>query len=177
MNNDSNCLFLDERADQVDHLHQEPIVYDDLTRRDVRSLIFHLLYAAEAFDYQTSLDAIVDNFNRGFNLAIGQESEVVTVAGAVIDEREALDEMIKPLLSNWRFERLGVCTKLILRFALWELRADKTAPSIVINEAIELAKCFAEQDAYKFVNGVLDEALKAMGKTAEGVVVEDEEVQ
>ena len=41
--------------------------YDDLSRRDVRSLIFHLLYAAEAFDYQETLQSIVDNFNRGFS--------------------------------------------------------------------------------------------------------------
>jgi N utilization substance protein B len=105
-----------------------------------------------------------------------QDSEVVMVAAAVIDQRDTLDERIKPLLSNWRFDRLGVCTKLILRFALWELQEDKTPPSIVINEAIELAKCFAEQDAYKFVNGVLDEALKAMGKTPEPRV-EEEEIQ
>jgi N utilization substance protein B len=170
-----DCLFLDERADKADQ-NLEPILYNDLSRRDVRSLIFHLLYAAEAFDYQTSLDSIVDNFNRGFSLSIMQDSEVVMVAAAVIDQRDTLDERIKPLLSNWRFDRLGVCTKLILRFALWELQEDKTPPSIVINEAIELAKCFAEQDAYKFVNGVLDEALKAMGKTPEPRV-EEEEIQ
>lgn len=168
-----DCLFLDERADKADQ-NLEPLAYNDLSRRDVRSLIFHLLYAAEAFDYQTSLDSIVDNFNRGFSLSIVQDSEVVTVAAAVIDQRDMLDELIKPLLSNWRFDRLGVCTKLILRFALWELREDKTPPSIVINEAIELAKCFAEQDAYKFINGVLDEALKAMGKTPEPRVDEEE---
>ena len=75
-----------------------------------------------------------------------------------------LDEECKPLLSNWRFERLGMCTKLILRYALWELQTTDTNPTIVINEAIELAKCFAEKDAYKFVNGILDEALKKFGK-------------
>jgi hypothetical protein len=47
-----DCLFLDERADKADQ-NLEPILYNDLSRRDVRSLIFHLLYAAEAFDYQT----------------------------------------------------------------------------------------------------------------------------
>jgi len=36
--------------------------------------------------------------------------------------------------------------------------------AIVINEAIELAKCFSEDDAYKFVNGILDELVKGMHK-------------
>lgn len=138
------------------------IQYDDLSRRDVRSLIFHLLYAMESFDYNESLNAIVDNFNRGFELDISTTSEVFTVTQAVVDEREALDHVIKPLLHNWRFERIGVCTKLILRLAIWELLQKKNPATIIINEAIELCKCFAEKDAYKFVNGILDEAVKTI---------------
>ena len=137
------------------------ISYDDLSRRDVRSLIFHLLYAMEAFNYEESLDAIVDNFNHGFNLEIPRDSEVFQVAQAIIALRDELDTKIKPLLINWRFERIGVCTKLILRQALWELLNTDTAPNIIINEAIELAKCFSETDAYKFVNGILDEVVKS----------------
>ena len=134
--------------------------YNDLSRREVRSLIFHLLYAAESFEYQDSLGALVDNFNRGFELNIPADGELVDIAQAVIDERDELDDKIKPLLHNWRFDRLGVITKLILRFAIWELDTTKTPSNVVINEAIELAKCFAEKDAYKFINGLLDEHVK-----------------
>src|SRR5581483_10581708 len=136
------------------------ISYDDLSQRDVRSLIFHLLYAMEGFEYQTTLEAIVENFNRGFNLAIPLDSEVFKVAHSIIEDREKLDTIIKPLLANWRFERIGDCTKLILRFAVWELENTQTPPTIVINEAIELAKCFAEKDSYKFINGILDKLVK-----------------
>ncbi len=133
--------------------------FAELTQREKRSLIFHLLYAAESFDYQLSLNAIVDNFNRGFDLDIPLESEFVSTAQTIIDQRDQLDEAFKPLLSNWRFDRLGVCTKLILRYAMWELQNSDTLASIIINEAIELAKCFAEKDAYKFINGILDKAV------------------
>ncbi len=143
------------------------IAYNDLSRRDVRALIFYLLYAAESFDYQESLDAIVDNFNHGFDLDIPMESEVVTVAEKIIAIKEDLDEQYKPLLSNWRFDRVGVATKLILRFATWELDNSDTDPRIIINEAVELAKGFAEKDAYKFVNGILDKLVKKMGKEIE----------
>ncbi len=138
----------------------DAVAYNDLSRRDVRALIFYLLYAAEAFDYEESLAAIVDNFNRGFSLDIPYDSEVVRIAQAIINERGLLDELFKPLLANWRFERLGVSTKLILRFATWELEHSDTDSRIVINEAVELAKAFAEKDAYKFVNGVLDRLVK-----------------
>ena len=137
------------------------IVYDDLSRREVRSLIFHLLYAMEGFDYQTELESLVYNFNLGFELHIPVTSEVFKVAHEVIAKRDALDALIIPLLANWRFERVGVCTKLILRFAVWELEYTDTPSTVVINEAIELAKGFAEKDAYKFVNGLLDKMVKA----------------
>lgn len=141
--------------------------YNDLSRREVRSLIFHLLYAAEGFDYQDSLESIVNNFNYGFELNIPLKSELVHTAQAIIDERELLDEKIKPLLHNWRFDRIGVITKLILRFALWELDNTQTVSNVIINEAIELAKCFAEKDAYKFINGLLDEHVKKTDRCSE----------
>lgn len=136
------------------------IKFVELSQCEKRSLIFHLLYAAEAFDYQISFESIVDNFNRGFDLDIPFDSDVVTTAHSVIESRKTLDDTYIPLLSNWRFDRLGVCTKLILRYAIWELTHTQTSPIIIINEAIELAKCFAEQDAYKFINGILDKAVK-----------------
>ena len=84
------------------------------------------------------------------------------MAKGSVEMREELDSQIKPLLKNWKFERLGCCTRLILRLALWELKQPDSIPSIVINEAIELAKAFAEKDAYKFINGLLDEASKKL---------------
>lgn len=127
------------------------------SQRDVRSLIFHLLYAMESYDYEVSLNTVVEQFNAGFDLTIDPEDPLVKKAQAIIDDRENLDQEIQPLLSNWRLDRIGCITRLIIRLALWELKYTDTPASIIINEAIELAKCFAEQDAYKFVNGVLDQ--------------------
>jgi transcription antitermination protein NusB len=137
-----------------------PQSYADLSRRDLRALIFHLLYAMEAYEYDISLSTIVDNLNHGFDLDIPQESEVVRMAYAIIQARDQLDSVYQPLLTNWRFERVSVCTKLILRLAIWELQNTDTDSRIVINEAIELAKCFAEQDSYRFINGILDRIFK-----------------
>lgn len=151
----------------VDVADVEELVYDDLSRREIRSLIFHLLYAVDAFDYQEQLPAIVASFNHGFKLSIPHDGELVKTVQAVIDERAELDIKITPFLLNWKIDRIGLATKLILRFAFWELDRDVTPPRVILNEAIELAKCFAEKDAFKFVNGVLDEACKARGLDTE----------
>jgi N utilization substance protein B len=131
-----------------------------LSQRDKRSLIFHLLYGAESYDYTSSIEAFADNLNRGFDLMISLDGQLVSTANEITAKREELDRLFHPFLENWRPERLSVCTKLILRYAIWELLYTKTNPTIVINEAIELAKAYAEKDAYKLINGVLDQFTK-----------------
>lgn len=137
------------------------IIYaQKLSEKDARSLIFQLLYAMDSFNYEVSLASVSDNLCRGFDLVINPSDTVFIATEAIIQERENLDATIKPLLANWRFDRVGVCTRLILRLSLWELIHQKETPAIIINEAVELAKCFAEDDAYKFINGILDEWVK-----------------
>jgi N utilization substance protein B len=155
------CLILldDESIDNIPEI-EHPIAYADFSRRDIRALIFHYLYAAEAFDYQTTLESIVDNFNRGFSLDISHDSEAFMMTQQVLSMRDKLDDEYKPYLANWRFERISVCTKLILRLATWELLHTDVDERIVLNEAVELAKCYAEEDAYRFINGILDSVSK-----------------
>lgn len=131
------------------------------SQRDLRSLAFHIIYAMEQFDYDISIESVVDNFRRGFFIDIPQDSYSVKLAKKVIANKEELDKQIEPHLKNWTLERLGVCTKLILRLAICELAEEDALPNVIINEAIELSKGFSEKDAYKFVNGVLDEIVKA----------------
>ena len=126
------------------------------TRKQMRSLIFHLLYVLEGFDYDSTLQAAVDNLNRGYDQHIKPDGEIVLAAQVIIEKKDYLDSVIQQFLEHWRLNRLGVCTKLILRMGVWELLFTDTPTSIIINEAIELAKDFAEKDAYKFVNGLLD---------------------
>jgi transcription antitermination protein NusB len=138
----------------------EIIPCDTLSQRDQRTVIFHLLYALDSFDYEVSFSLVVDSFCRGFLCEIDPQGPLYKKAEAIAEQRNELDEHIKPLLHNWRFDRIGVCTRLILRIALWEFLQNNLDTSVIINEAVELAKCFAESDAHKFVNGLLDEWAK-----------------
>ncbi len=133
-----------------------------LSRRDVRSIIFHLLYALESLDYGSSVQSVAIGFNNEYDASIPLEGEIIDIVTAIAEKRYELDEYVLPFLANWRLERVGCCTRLVVRYALWELLYTDTPPTIVINEAIELAKCFSEKDAYKFVNGILDEVVKKL---------------
>ncbi len=59
----------------------------ELSRRDQRSLMVHLLYAMDSFDYEVSLESIVDNFERGFDCTIGFDSDVFHETAAIIAQR------------------------------------------------------------------------------------------
>lgn len=148
------------RREELEYSSEVEISCEQMSQRDQRSLIFHLLYAIDAFDYDVSLESIVDNIERGFNLLISRDSFVFKTANSIVENRDKIDKFLIPFIENWKFDRLGICTKLVLRYSAWELLYTDTDAVIVINEAIELAKSFAEKDSFKFINGILDEIAK-----------------
>jgi N utilization substance protein B len=83
---------------------------------------------------------------------------------AVVKDHEALDASIKPYLGRLP-EELDLVEKAVLRLATYELVSRIDVPyKVVINEAIELAKSFGAEESHKFVNGVLDKAVKTLRK-------------
>ena len=82
----------------------------------------------------------------------------------VIANCDYLDSIFEPFLSR-PLADLDQVDKAILRLGTFELKYRQEVPfKVVLNEAILLAKSFAEQDSHKFVNGVLDKVVKSMYK-------------
>ena len=75
-----------------------------------------------------------------------------------VDHLVALDETIVRYAENWLLNRMAVIDRNILRFAAYELlyMADEIPPKVAINEAVNIAKKFSQEEAGKFVNGILD---------------------
>ncbi|HEV8540576.1 MAG TPA: transcription antitermination factor NusB [Nitrospiraceae bacterium] len=89
------------------------------------------------------------------------------VAGVGANRAE-LDKLIGAHATNWKVSRMPVVDRNILRGALYELLWMPDVPAkVTVNEAIELAKRFADEDTKKFVNGVLDKILKEDGRLQE----------
>ncbi|HEV7677377.1 MAG TPA: transcription antitermination factor NusB [Candidatus Dormibacteraeota bacterium] len=74
----------------------------------------------------------------------------------VLGEMERVDGSIESASSNWRLEEIGKVERAVLRLGAYELLfAHDTPVSVVIDEAVELAKTYAGDEAAHFVNGVL----------------------
>jgi N utilization substance protein B len=78
------------------------------------------------------------------------------VAVAVSADAARLDAEIGSAADNWRWDRIGVIERNILRLALHELERAEVPPRVTISEAVKLAHWFAGPKAPAFVNGVLD---------------------
>lgn len=75
----------------------------------------------------------------------------------VVTRREEIDALIVERAEHWRLARMATVDRLILRLAVYEfLDMPETPKTVVINEALELAKTFGDDESVRFVNGVLD---------------------
>jgi transcription antitermination protein NusB len=76
-------------------------------------------------------------------------------AEAVSANAAELDRRISEAAEGWPAERLGTVERNILRIAVHELEGDEVPPEVAINEAVELSKRYASEDAARLVNGIL----------------------
>ena len=88
-----------------------------------------------------------------------------TLLEGVIQHRDAIDTAISKHVRNWSMDRLSVVDRNVLRIAVFELLyLDDIPPAVTINEAIEIAKQFGDDESGGFVNGILDGLSKSLGE-------------
>jgi transcription antitermination protein NusB len=67
-----------------------------------------------------------------------------------------IDERIISRAENWRISRMAIVDRNVLRLAVYEFLFEKTPRTVVINEALEVARRFSTYEATQFINGILD---------------------
>ena len=86
-----------------------------------------------------------------------QRAFATRLADGVVEHVAAIDPIITEAAEHWRLERMNVMDRLILRLAVSEfLHEPETPAKVVINEALELARTFSNDDSVRFINGILD---------------------
>jgi len=127
-------------------------------RRKARELAVQAVYSWQLSQNSvTDIESnfLVDNSSRRFDIEYFQQ-----LFRGVTSKVSQLDEAISPHVDR-PIDDIDHIEKSILRVAVYELSDCTDVPyRVVINEAIELAKTFAADDSHKFVNGVLDKAVK-----------------
>jgi N utilization substance protein B len=87
------------------------------------------------------------------------------LVNGVLEHKKDLDALIGKHATNWKVSRMQIVDRNILRLGSYELLYLEDVPAKVsMNEAIELAKDFGDEEAAKFVNGILDRVLASEAK-------------
>jgi N utilization substance protein B len=137
-------------------------------RHSGREAALQMLFQMEASG--ATADEAIDMFWRSFGADADPESREyadLCVRG-VATRRDALDEQLGKASQHWRVERMTRVDRNVLRLGTWELSERRDVPrAVVLDEAVELAKAFGNDDSSSFVNGVLDKVADALGRVDE----------
>ena len=128
-----------------------------LTRSELRKNIMTILYQINVYTLnkiEYNIEDVIKEVNPIHN------EFVKDVVYGVITKKDEIDELANTYLNKWTIDRLGNTDQSIIRMAIYELLYTKTPEVVVINEAIELAKLYSDDDVKNMINGVLDKIYK-----------------
>ena len=128
-----------------------------MSRRELREQIFLLLFRVE-FNELADMPEQMRMFLEDNETARSEaDTDYITEKyGKIMEKLSEIDGEINTKAENWDVSRMGKVELTLLRLALYEMQYDEEVPvSVAINEAVELAKKFGQDNAGAFVNAVL----------------------
>jgi transcription antitermination protein NusB len=129
-----------------------------MKRRTAREKALQALYQVDIVGAEVE-DAMESALN-----GVESDSYFEALVTGVIEKREQLDELIRTNLENWTLERLANIDRNLLRIAAYEMIHSEDVPvSVAMDEAIEIAKKFGDDQSSSFVNAVLSKIKDNLG--------------
>ncbi len=127
-----------------------------MSRRELREQIFKLLFRIEFNSREEMSEQVARYLEEEVSADEADKAEITDKYQKILNKKEELDGMINEKATGWTTDRMGKVDLTILRLALFEMIFDEKVPvSVAINEAVELAKKFGQNESASFVNGVL----------------------
>lgn len=126
-----------------------------MTRNKMRENIMKLMYQADIHNnYMYAF--FTDAYEMMEDTTPVNDQYFNTVVKSFIDRKTVIDQEISENLKKWDLDRIGKVELSIMRLAVTEMLYIQDIPlKVSINEAVELAKVFADDNAPKYINGVL----------------------
>ena len=127
------------------------------TRSELREKCMIILYQWDLYktnNSDTPINEIIKN-----NIEI-ENDFVKEIVYGVINKIDEIDNLANDLIADWSIDRLEKTGAAILRMAIYEIKYTDTPEIVVINEAVELAKKYSDDNVRKIINAVLDKCIK-----------------
>ncbi len=128
-----------------------------MTRREARENVFKLIFEIPFYGierYEERLDFFFDNINE--EISKDDKQYIISTITNCFKNVADIDEQIAPNLKNWKIERLSKVDLSILRLAVTEISyLDSIPAKVTVNEAVNIAKTYGDDNSPSFINGVL----------------------
>lgn len=137
-----------------------------MSRKRARQIALQLLFQMDFGndDIYPALTSLLEEEQ----LASRDEAYLKQVVEGVQNYRQELDNAIAYFAKGWSFERLARVDRNILRLSIFEIRYMHDIPrKVSVNEAVELAKEFGDNDSPKFINGILGSVIQYLEEDEE----------
>lgn len=137
------------------------------SRRSSRQRALQILFLWDA--RRQPVDEIIDAY---YDTLLSEEHPerqpfVGELVHGTVEHITAVDEQISRHAEHWRMERMPAVDRNILRLAVYEMMYAGTPAAVTIDEALELARRFSNEESVQFVNGVLDAIHRGMPQAVE----------
>ena len=124
-----------------------------MSRRTAREKAFKMLFAIDIGDNT------IEEASEIVMYLMKNESHklfILSVVRGVLENLSKIDELINKYSDDWTVNRMASTDRNILRLAVYEILNCQDIPvSVSINEAVEIAKKYGDEQSYKFINGLL----------------------
>lgn len=143
-----------------------------MTRRDLREKVFRILFRLEfnsdedmkeQIELALSGEIPAEDDELFAQLEYSEENKkyISDRVLDIVDKHSEIDAVIEEISEGWKLARIGKAELAILRLAIYEMKYDDDIPvKVAINEAVEIAKVYCDQDAKSFINALLAKLTK-----------------
>lgn len=139
-------------------------------RRDKEILARYLEEANHALAETTKLSTdLLPKVQKAVEAVFPVREFATRIAQGTVDNLPVVDDRIRSRAEHWRIERMALVDRNILRLAVYEFLFEDTPRTVVINEALEIARKFSTFEATQFINGILDAIKLDLEKAAKNV--------
>lgn len=139
-----------------------------MTRSNAREIAVHLTFAMD-YTGQEPKELLGDRFDKAYYNGLAEETDVYAdrpnqkqldyirnVINGIYEKREELDGFISQYSVGWNLSRISRLAKSIMRVAMYEsLYVEDVPMGVAINEAVNLAKKYEDENTIPFINGIL----------------------
>ena len=147
-----------------------------MTRSTAREIAMHLIYEM-SYHEETPEELLRAVFDEGYYPKLAEESElyrdkpnakqmryIEDCVRGVCAKQEEIDGIIQQYAVGWKLSRISKVSLAVLRLAVYEILYVEDAPTgVVINEAVEIARRYEEEEKVSFINGILGSFARAQG--------------